>query len=452
MKKIVYLFLTLSLVILLTACGEGTTESTSYDEDAALEKAKSQSTDMVSGDFSTTANNFNEDISKQLDEQKLKQAWESVVAEIGEYVGFYSATTEVIDNYLVATVILEFQFNAVIITTTYDSDEKIAGINLNYFTIEKDPVSNENFEEHAVTIGEEYPLDGILTLPKNAENPPVVLIVHGSGPTDKNGTVFSNTPLQDIAHQLAEQGIASLRYDKRYYSYPEQAAILGADLTLEDEVLEDVNYAIDLLSNETRIDSSNIFVLGHSLGGSLAPYIAHSNDVVKGIISVAGTLRPIYELSYDQNKALAETILNGDYDDATIDTITSQMEQVEIDIQILRNDLSEIPDDQILLGAAAGYQKSVKEYAGENYIDDINIPTLVLQGSADFQVSATVDYPLWQTALQGNDLAEFHLYENLNHLMMPTSGKQDLSEYEVKNTVSSEVIDDIASFINNHTH
>ena len=80
-------------------------------------------------------------------------------------------------------------------------------------------------------------------------------------------------------------------------------------------------------------------------------------------------------------------------------------------------------------------------------LEQISMPILILQGDADFQVYPDRDYPLWLTALEGRENAVFHLYAGLNHMMMPTQGRRDLSEYAVRNTVSEEVIADIVRFI-----
>ena len=73
---------------------------------------------------------------------------------------------------------------------------------------------------------------------------------------------------------------------------------------------------------------------------------------------------------------------------------------------------------------------------------------MILQGDADLLVYADVDYPLWQEALAGRDNVTFCLYEGLNHLMMPTQGLRDTSEYIAPSHVREDVIADIAAFVN----
>ncbi len=313
--------------------------------------------------------------------------------------------------------------------------------------VEEETTASEDFDELSVTIGDEYPLDGLLTLPKDIENPPVVLLLQGSGSSDKDETFYQNTPLKDIAHGLAEKGIASLRYDKRFYTYPDLAAELGVDLSLQDEYIQDVDFALNLLKNDDRVDGESIYVLGHSLGGMLTPYIAYEHDYLAGIISMAGTLRPLYEVQYSQNMAIKDTIGTGTYTEAEEAIIALQLEQVEKDIEVLRGDMTDVANDTVLLGISAGYQKSAKEYAGENFIDEITLPILVLQGEEDFQIFSDIDYKLWEDTLSGRENVTLKLYPTLNHLMMPSNGKNDVSEYQVKGEVSDEVIGDIAAFI-----
>ncbi|OON98786.1 MAG: hypothetical protein ATN35_03600 [Epulopiscium sp. Nele67-Bin004] len=312
-------------------------------------------------------------------------------------------------------------------------------------------VLSDIWTEIPVTVGADttMPLEGVLTIPNDVQNPPVVLLVHGTGPNDKNSTIFENTPFLDIAHGLADLGIASLRYDKRTYAYPLKMLQYGTDLTLREEILDDVNSAIQfLLTQQDTVDTNKIFVLGHSQGGMLVPAIASENDTISGIISVAGTLRPLYEISYDQNHSLFENINNNPdlYGEDVVALVAEQMKQVEIDIEILRGDISDIPNDTVLMGLPAGYQKSVKQYQGLNFVDKINVPMLVLHGDADFQVTLP-DFNLYERMLSGQVEATLIRYADLNHLMMESDYTKNITEYQTKGTVSREVIGDIAEWI-----
>lgn len=306
-------------------------------------------------------------------------------------------------------------------------------------------VIHETMEEQLVQIGEEFPLEGILTRPTKVENPPVLLLVQGSGATDKNETIFLNQPFRDIAHSLAEYGIATFRYDRRYFTYPEQLEQIGAQLTLEEEILEDVGYALHYLEN--LLDLGEIYVLGHSLGGMLSPAIATEHTFVSGIISMNGSPQPLYEISYQQNKASEAYYKENPLDSSIMEEMTHQMAQVEQEILILRGDFAHLPSNTILMGLPVAYQQSAKEYAGEHYIQGLSIPMLILQGGADFQVSPQIDYVMYQSLLENKENVTFHLYPTLNHLMMETQGEQNVTDYYKEQTVSPQVIEDIANFV-----
>ncbi len=445
MKKVATCFCVI-LVAIFTFVSCATTSSVElvYDQNEVFELAKQHSQSLISGEYAEVAKDFSDEVAAQLDETALKTVWEDTVTSLGAYVEHVNVAGGVSEEFYTCSVVEKFENGGLKITLTYNIDDEIAGIFFAYESLEE-AEENDAFEEVSVTVGEEYPLEGLLTLPKNVENPPVVLLVHGSGQSDKNETIYQNTPFKDIAHGLAESGIASLRYDKRFYAH--SGVDFGEGMGIYEEVLEDVEFALDLLKNDARVDHENIYVLGHSLGGMLTPYIAYENDYLAGIISMAGTLRPLYEVQYSQNMAIKDDFGTGLYTDETEAIIEEQLEQVEIDIEILRGDMTDVADDTSLLGLSAGYQKSAKQYAGENFIDDIALPILVLQGEEDFQIFPDIDYKLWEETLKDRDNVTLKLYPGLNHLMMQSNGKSDLSEYEVKAEVSPDVIDDIVEFI-----
>ena len=117
-------------------------------------------------------------------------------------------------------------------------------------------------------------------------------------------------------------------------------------------------------------------------------------------------------------------------------------------MEVFRSGIDGLSDDATLLGVPARYWRSLEEYAGAHFIDELELPLLILQGDADFQVYADVDYPLWHEVLAGRNNVTFCLYEGLNHLMMPTQGLRDTTEYVTPSHVREDVIADIADFVN----
>ncbi|OON95433.1 MAG: hypothetical protein ATN36_08455 [Epulopiscium sp. Nele67-Bin005] len=348
------------------------------------------------------------------------------------------------------TIVEIYENGRLVLDIAISENGNIDSIFANVIPLTEKLIDNDIFFEQEVTVGSEenLPLGATLTIPKNIDYPPVVILVQGSGSTDRNESVFMNTPFLDIAHGLAEQGIASIRYDKRYFVYPEEAEILEENLTLREEVLDDVNSIVQLLLNEQQVNSSQIYIAGHSLGGMLAPAIAYENPEIAGILSLAGSPRPLYEISYDQNQMSMEYMLANDPE--MYDTLADVFTWVENDIEILRGNFDGMANDSVLLGIYAGYQKSAKQYAGENFVHLIDIPMFIAQGDADFQVSVDKDFVAWQNVLENKENVTYKIYEGLNHLLMPTTGLMSIEDYTVKNNVSPELISDMANFIHSH--
>ncbi len=409
---------------------------------------------LLAGDFAAVAERFDENMAAVLDADGLAQSWSAVAPLLGEYLGRGEAELTQQGDFTVAVLQARFANSNLKVQIAYDAAERIGGMQMQPVA----PETTDNAEgtgawtevELTVEADPAYPLGATLCLPVggDAALPPVVVLVQGSGSSDRNEAILQNAPFQDIAHGLAELGVATLRYDKRTFVYPECAGDTGLDIDIRAEMLDDVNAAIDLMRTDGRVDGSRIFVLGHSLGGMMVPAIAAENPDLAGAISMAGSLRRLWEIVYDQNQEAIAAYDAVELPEAQRATLDAQVAQIEADMETFRGGISELSDDALLLGVPVRYWRSLEEYAGEHFIDELKLPLLILQGDADFQVYADVDYPLWQEALAGRDNVSFCLYEGLNHLMMPTQGMRDTTEYVTPSHVREDVIADIADFVN----
>ena len=183
------------------------------------------------------------------------------------------------------------------------------------------------------------------------------------------------------------------------------------------------------------VNPQKIFVIGHSLGGMLAPKIAQDNPDVAGIVSMAGSPRKLEDILLDQNK----DALNSGKE------TKEQYAAVEVQVKQIK-DLTD-KDDKDILGTNSHYWYSMHQIDTGSIAENLTIPMLILQGSADFQVYPGVDYAQWQSLLGSKSNVTFHEYDNLNHLFMQSNGKKDLTEYDIAEHVDGNVIADIASFI-----
>lgn len=270
--------------------------------------------------------------------------------------------------------------------------------------------------------------------------PPVVLLQQGSGPSNMNEQVGlgGNMPFADLAHGLAERGVASIRYDKRSYAYPED--MLYCDINAE--YMDDAAAAVGLAIEDERVDGNCLFLLGHSEGGMVGPEIARRNPQIRGFISLAGTPRRLEDLLLEQTrKMLGGADLADEQKRAQLATV----EQGAAQIKSLAND----GKNPLILGACADYWRSLNAIDTPALARQLAIPMLFLQGGEDFQVLAAVDYKLWQEILAGREDIAFRLYPELNHLFMRGGRKDriDLAVYDQPAHLDERVVRDIAEWI-----
>lgn len=304
-------------------------------------------------------------------------------------------------------------------------------------------------DEHIVVgEGTKHPLNGVLSLPEGAsEKVPAVLLVQGSGVTDMDETVGANKPFRDIACFFSSRGIAVLRYDKRTFVYGKQMVKEGlGDLSVEQETIEDAILASGLLKHHAGIDPGRVFILGHSLGGMLAPRIDAEGGNFAGIIICAGSPRDLSDILISQNDDLLGQL--GKF----IQKIASKQ------IAALKAKFDSIPsmtaeearNTRIVGKTYAWYFKEMNEHPASGYLPAIRKPVLILQGEKDFQVSVEKDFKRYRQICADKPNIGLKLYPGLNHLFMKSvygTLKELKKEYKIPGKVDSGVLEDIAGWI-----
>ncbi|CCY02521.1 putative uncharacterized protein [Prevotella sp. CAG:924] len=289
-----------------------------------------------------------------------------------------------------------------------------------------------------------FRLPGTLTLPRveKGRKVPCVILVHGSGPNDRDETIGPNKPFRDLAWLLAQRGIAVIRYDKRTKVYGNNSVPKGRKLDMDTETCDDALSAVRLAATLPEIARDSIFVLGHSQGGMMAPRIAQRSKDVAGIIILAGLARRFEDAIMQQSEYIAS--LTGTVSPqvrAQLDELQRQVANVKQLGTTAFNDSIPLP-----LGLPKEYWEFLRTYDAAKTASALSCPILVLQGGRDYQVTMD-DHRLWTMTLAIKPHAQLKVYPKLNHILQEGDGKSTPTEYNEARPVPAYVAEDIAGFI-----
>lgn len=388
---------------------------------------------------------FDASVKNLISANKLEELWKGLERQVGNFREILGVRDEVVDSYKIVYVTCEFDLIDIDIKIVF-SNKKIVGLFFQQAPSRKGYVPPyyvkvDSFIEREVKIGKDFPLPGKMTIPKGEGPFPLVILVHGSGPNDMDETIGPNKPFRDLAWGLASFGIASLRFDKRTKVYPGKFSEFKDGFTVMDEVIEDVLYAIELVKDFEEIDNNKIFILGHSLGGMLAPRIASLSKDVAGIIIMAGPTRPLEDLILEQTKYLSE--LDGIIDENE----KAQIKLIEAEVQKIKDSELEkkYSPNYLILDVPVSYWADLKKYDPVLTLANLQIPAIILQGERDYQVTLK-DFEGW-SKLASDERISLKIYSKLNHLFMEGEGKSDPQEYYKEGHIPEYVIKDIAEWI-----
>lgn len=447
------LILCLTIAALLVGCAGVSAADAVFSEPELERRARDFITRMEAGEYKEARQYFTTRMKLALTQQKLADVWDSLQLQAGNFVQQGDARFESEAGYQIVYVTCRFGLSALDARVVFDQKGKIAGL---FFQPAKDTsamapeyeppdyVDETKFREEEVVVGQgDWQLPGTLTLPTGSGPFPAVVLVHGSGPNDRDESIGPNRVFKDLAWGLGTRGIAVLRYEKRTREYAGKfTGDLMRNLTVQEEVIDDALAAVELLKNRPEIDPGQVFIIGHSLGATLAPRIAAQTDRLAGIILLAAAARPIEDLMLEQSTYLANA--DGTLDGAEKRDLAALEELVE-----KVKALPEHPDtdpDEVILGAAPAYWLDLLTYDPVAEAVNLTLPMLILQGERDYQVTMT-DFALWQEAVGGRGNIVIKSYAALNHQFFTGTGPSLPGEYQNVSHVDVSVIEDISTFI-----
>lgn len=313
-------------------------------------------------------------------------------------------------------------------------------------------------------------LNGTLTLPEGEGPFSVAILISGSGPTDRDQTIFDHKIFLVIADHLTRQGIAVLRYDDRGVGESNGSHYNATSMDLAD----DTQAAVVALSKHKKINAQHIGLIGHSEGGMIAPIVASKSTIVDFIILLAGPGVPINETMVEQNQQVYksyglpqkeltkhETFCRSLYD--IIDNDKPISELYDTLIPFIHTYYDSIPDEHKSLfsptkevfyislvgGLGSPWFRYFLQFDPTPYLRNTHCPILALNGSKDIQVISSQNLQGIEKTLTASDHQDFTIKElpGLNHLFQACD-KCTVEEYEeLEETFSKEVLDMMSSWI-----
>lgn len=246
-------------------------------------------------------------------------------------------------------------------------------------------------------------LHGTIMLPPESDGGrTLVIIVAGSGPTDRNGNTVGaaeNNSLKMVAESLAENGIATFRYDKRGIGASGSLVRKEADLIFSDYSDDIVSVAGHLMAMDNRFD--RLVLLGHSEGALLATVAANDVEGLDGLISVAGMGHSAYDTLKRQLEAQG-----GDIYERSLPILDSLRDGVLVPA---------LPADLFMLfrPSVQPYLLSWFSYDPVEVIAEVTVPTLIVQGDNDIQVTVEDARLLHQARPD----AQLEIIPEMNHIL-----------------------------------
>ncbi|MGI8743772.1 MAG: alpha/beta fold hydrolase [Bryobacteraceae bacterium] len=371
-------------------------------------------------DFTKAEQYFDPQVAALMPASKLEAVWESVVSKAGPYSRELGIRTQSMGPRSIVVVDCQFAKRALSIQLVLNGDGKISGLHFLPYHAAVEAKIPEGVTEKPLDV---LDLPGTLTIPQGTGPFPGLVLVHGSGPNDRDETIGPNKPFRDLAWGLAARGIAVYRYDKRTRVHPQ----LIAGFTVKEEVTDDALAAVNLLRKTAQIDPKRIFVLGHSLGGMLLPRIGKADPGIAGLISMAGETQPLEDVIVRQIELLAP----------------AKVEQMKEQAEAVKNMK---PGGAPAFGVPASYWLDLRGYNPAELAKTLKQPMLILQGERDYQVTMK-DFEAWKKALTGRPNVTFKTYPSLNHLFLAGEGESRPAEYQTPGRVPDAVLDDVAKWI-----
>jgi hypothetical protein len=397
-----------------------------------------------------------EAMTKAFPRDKAQATWQALTSKLGALKSTALHKIERKAPYARTVLKATFEKDVVGLAVVIDESRKVAG----FFVVPIDQkpavawtppeyAKPDGFTEEEISIGDgALALPGTLTLPKKSKSAQgpfrAIVLVHGSGPNDRDESIAGSKVFKDLAWGLASRGFAVLRYEKVTKAHPKEwLAKVGDGVTLDNETTNDAVAAAAWLRKRPEIDGKRVYVLGHSQGGLAAPRIAKADPALAGIVIFAGPTRAFEDLALSQFEYIAT--IPGANGEGAKEALPKVRESVKL---VKSKELSaKTPKDSLPLGIPAAFWLDLRGYHPEALAAQLKRPILVLQGESDYQVTME-DFEGWKKTLGGKPFATLQSFPGLLHTFADCGCKKGKPEdYQKPAHVDAKVVDAIATWM-----
>ena len=317
-------------------------------------------------------------------------------------------------------------------------------------------VENVSFKNEKANIN----LHGSLTLPKNKKNFPVVILVSGSGPQNRDEEAFGHKPFLVIADFLTKKGIGVLRYDDRGTAKSEGDFKTASLQDFKDDAVAAVNY----IKNRKDFKADKIGIIGHSEGGTIAPMIANSSKDVNFLVLLAGTILQGNEILLIQQQIAGKEAGASDEILKKVKVMNSGAYEIILknsNKELLKQELSRYiknvmlknstnNDDSKLISKQVNrltspWMLSFLRYNPSDEYQKLEAPVFALFGKKDVQVTSKENVEALKKLKKKK--IDYKVYDNLNHLFQECNTGSPNEYAKIEQTISQKVLVDILKFI-----
>jgi dienelactone hydrolase len=260
-----------------------------------------------------------------------------------------------------------------------------------------------------------------LTIPMNPAGAGAVLLA-GGGPFDRDESSGPNKPLKDLAWGLASHGVTVVRFDKP----------TGAK-TMTDEYVPHAVEALGVLRQEPGVE--RVFVVGHSMGGKVAPRVAEAAPEVAGLVVLGGDAQPMHHAAVRVARHLG-------LDASVVDAFERQADLIDSAALTPETSSAELP-----FGWPASYWLDLRAYDPVATTARQSIPVFLGQDGRDYQVTVGDDLARWRTGLAGRSGVTIKVYDRADHLFIPGEGPSTPADYARPGHVDAELVADVADWV-----